>query len=605
MSQTSGPPAPFRTADRLLTLQTALHDDAAAPAFVERAVLLHRLGHDGPALADARHAHRLDPSDPQAMVLCCSLGARQGGNLHDIAVALLDSPFASAAERRQALAALDPARLPLMRRLDLPLGLRLTLVQRRGDSLELSGTGPEDRISPLGQAGAQRLVALECHIPRPVRGTRRVILHGAGPDLPVDVAAPAPPPVPLAPEGRPRARLWIIMPLKDGGAVLRRCLQSVLDSLRRLRGARLVLVDDGSEQAETRQLLEECARQPGVSVTHTPGTLGFTGAVNHGLRQIGPGPVLLLNSDTWLPRQTLPRLLAHLRDPTVGTVTPLSNNAGSVCLPGPGRAAPMPDPAICERLAAAAFRRNAGLAVDLPSGNGFAMLIAEPCLRAIAPLSGLYDSGYYEEVDFCLRASLRGWRHVAAADCFVGHAGSVTYGARKHLLATANHRRLVQRFPEYPALYKAFAALDPLAGPRNRLLAALARDWAPETGRDTPPHPGAARVVLPLPPEGPLVLPLRGALPEALRAQRFRRLRLVPEPALRACGLTLSPGHDLRAEHDAAAGLLLIRSGAEATALAGFACAGATAADCADFETALLDILAGRAETGGDHAVPV
>lgn len=571
-------------------------------------MLLQSLGYVGLARIDARHAHRLDPSSPDAMVLFCSLGAARDdpSDTHDIATALLSSPFASSAERRLALVALDPKRMPLLLHQNLALNVRLTLLQRQGDSIALEGIGPDDRVEALGQAGRHGIVALDCHVARPATGSRHLtVLSDGGTAQLINIDAPASPQPLPAPKGRARARLWIVIPLKDGGTILARCLQSVLDNLHRLRGARLILVDDGSELPETQRLLADCAQHPGVSVTRTPETLGFTGAVNHGLRQIGSGPVLLLNSDTWLPRQTLPRLLAHLRAPEVGTVTPLSNNAGSVCLLGPGKAALMPDPAICDRLAAAASRHNRGLTIDLPSGNGFAMLISEPCLRAIGPLSGLYDSGYYEEVDFCLRATLRGWRHVAATDCFVGHAGSVTYGGEKHRLATANYRRLVQRFPEYPALYKRFAALDPLAAPRARLLAATAADWTPEARTDTPPHPGNGRMTLPLPPQGPLVLPLQGEVPSTLRRHRFRLLRLAPTKVLHACGLRLEPGHDLIAEYDAATGLLLIRLGPTGKPLADFACTGASASDLADLETTLLEILARRAEAGGKHAIPV
>lgn len=604
MSHTSGLPASFFIIDRLLTLQSALHSNAAASAFVERALLLHRLGFSEFALVDARRAHLLDPSDPQAMALCCRLGALQSGcGVHDIAVALLDSPFANEAERRQSLSAIDLAQLPLMRRLELALTLRLTLVGRKGDSITLEGTGPDDWITPLGQVGAQNLVAFDCHALRPARGSRQLAVVTDGVKQTITVEAVKRPPPPFAPEGRPRAPLWIILPLKDGGAVLELCLKSVLDNLLRLHGARLVLVDDGSELPETQQLLTECLRKPRVCVTRTTGNLGYTGAINHGLQQIGPGHVLLLNSDTWLPRETLPRLLAHLDDPTVGTVTPLSNNAGSVSLLGPGRATAMPDPVICQQLSATAFRYNRGLAIDLPNGNGFAMLISESCMSAIGQLSQHYDSGYYEEVDFCLRASQRGWRHVAATDCFVGHVGSMTYGARKHQLASANHRRLVRRFPHYPALYKKFAALDPLAEPRAQLLEALAHVWQPEVRTETQPHISVAQIVLPPPPIGPFVLPLRGTVSMELRSHRFRRLRLVPEPMLTACGLQLLSAHDLLLETDEIQGLLLVLTRETRKPLASFSYVGASNSDFAEFEIVLLDILGRMHETKKDHAI--
>ena len=592
--------------DRLLSLHTALTETAAASAFYERAVLLHDLGHGTLAMADAQHALRLDPTYPEAMALLCRLGAGTASEaeLQGVAQALLQSPFARHEDRRQALSVLDPAALPVMLPLDQPLGVRLTIVQRQGESLKLKGSDQRDQILPLGQDKHRQTVAFDCHFARPNSGTRQitVLSENARPQIVTVGAVASPEPVPAV-DARRRAPIWIIMPLKDGGEVLQRCLRSVLDELSRLPGAQLMLVDDCSEQAATRHLLARCATHSGVSVIRTSSPLGFTGAVNQGLQQIGIGPVLLLNSDVWLPPGTLAQMLSHLEDPDVGTVTPLSNNAGSVCLLGPGRAARMPEPDVCNRLAEAALRYNRGMSVDLPNGNGFAMLLAEQCLQDVGPLSGLYESGYYEEVDFCLRASLRGWRHVAAVDCFVGHVGSVTYGAEKNRLANANFRRLVQRFPDYPAVYRRFASLNVLAPFADRLLTALAADWTPEEMRDIPQHPGIEDIILPVLDRGPRVLPFQGDLPGPLLHHRFRQLRLVRQAALAAAGMTLRPGHDLVATADMASGQVTLRDKTAGKTLAQFDSIGASSADFADFELSMLDLLAKTNWAGGDRAV--
>ncbi|WP_083099446.1 glycosyltransferase [Pseudophaeobacter leonis] len=96
---------------------------------------------------------------------------------------------------------------------------------------------------------------------------------------------------------------------------------------------RLLIINDGSQKSKTRKTLDAAVHHKRVSVIQTEQNLGFVGAVNLAMQSIGPGPVLLLNSDTYLPRKTLSRLLAHLQQPDVGTVTPLSNNAGSFSVP--------------------------------------------------------------------------------------------------------------------------------------------------------------------------------------------------------------------------------------------------------------------------------
>ena len=544
------------------------------------------------AWADAQHAFTLDPAQPEGLALICQLAVAGGvpaADSHAVALDLLASPFATPRQRRHALEALDPAQLPRLLRLPLPTTERLTLLQSTRAGVTLEGKQPQDQLSTLGRSRNGEMLALDLLVSRAPNLPRQLVLSQGGAPQPLSIAALPAPAAAVTPKAE-AAPLWVIMPLRDGGVALDQALRSTLADLANVPGARLVLVDDGSTETRTAEALALAQKAPGVTVLRTAGGLGFTGAVNAGLRQVGRGPVLLLNSDIWLPAGSLSRMLAHLSDPEVGTVTPLSNNAGSFCLLGPGKPAAMPAPALCDRLAQAAARLNPGLAIETPSGNGFAMLISDPCLRAIGPLSNLYESGYYEEVDFSLRASARGWRHVAAMDCFVGHVGSVTYGAAKRRLVSANALRLAQRFPRYGASYAAFAALDPLAMARNRLLEALRPDWQPQPLQDAdPPHPGSAALQLPQPPGVPLVLPWQGdALPTALlRPQTFSGLRLVTESALTAGGLRLDPGHDLYLRRAPDGHAVQLCHGQPAQVLASFPSDGANPATVEDSILAL------------------
>jgi GT2 family glycosyltransferase len=399
------------------------------------------------------------------------------------------------------------------------------------------------------------------------------------------------------------APIWVIMPLKDGGLALRGALDSLLADLECVPGARVVLVDDGSADPETLALLTHAAARQDVRVVRSTRQLGFTAAVNLGLRHIGRGPVLLLNSDVRVPRHSISRLLAHLGEDDIGTVTPLSNNAGSFCLLGQGKPFPMPSPQMCEDLAAAAYAANTKIAVDVPNGNGFAMLISEPCLRAIGSLSGVYDSGYYEEVDFCLRAAMRGWRSVAATDCFIGHVGSVTYGAQKQQLVAANLRRLLQRFPAYAQTYAAFDALDPLLVSRTRILQAVAVGaFAPS---DAPTAAPPIAITLPPQPTAPVLLPCTDAVSSAMFKRQFRSLRLCRQASLSAAGLTVDPGHQLYLTPAGNTGDVSLYDAAGTTPILHFQSADADDADFDTFETTVLTFHGQLQASGAAHALPV
>lgn len=446
--------------------------DPDALVLLRRADLLAQLGHQDAALRDAEAAFVLDPADPLALLTLCRLDSTRAD---ERARVVLASPFATTAQRQAALAHLDPALLPAVLRCTLPVAERLTLLQRTDDQIALTGLEDGDFPAVLGRAGGA-VVATDYFVLRPEGAPRQIHLRIAGRDEGLAIAPIAAPPA-VATRRSEAAQLWVVVPVKDGGDVLAICLESLWRTLKTMPGLRVILVDDRSELAETRRLLAGYAAVPGVTVQRSDRALGFTGAVNLGLARVGEGPVLLLNSDTYLPPETLGRMLAHLEDPTVGTVTPLSNNGGSFSIPAPRVAHTMPDRTTCDRIAQAAFALHGGTSVDVLTGNGFAMLIAAECLQRTGALSLHYTSGYYEEVDFCLRAAQQGFRHVAAVDCFVGHVGSVSYGAEKQRLVAENRRRLYARFPSYAEAYERFDLLDPIGPCRARLMQAV--DWQP------------------------------------------------------------------------------------------------------------------------------
>jgi GT2 family glycosyltransferase len=520
----------------LLAVQHALAQTDDAPRRVRRAQLLAAGGCDGAALADAMAAADDDPSDPQALLALARLSPGGG---HDPACAVVASPFATSGQRQAALPFLGPACLPLALACDLPATVRLTLLQRATDSCTLDGLAPADFPKGLGRAGD--LVATDFFLCRDETSPRMVAVT-LGPHLQHVEVAPLSTRSPVACDAA-AAPLWIILPVKDGGPVLAACLQTVKAEVAALPGCRVVVVDDGSVQPETAAVLQGWRGNAGVTVMATPRPLGFTGAVNLGLAAVGQGPVLLLNSDTWLPPGTLRRLLGHLSDPTIGTVTPLTNNGGSFSVPAPRTAHRMPDAATCTALAAEAWQRNRGVAVDVLTGNGFCMLISGACLAVTGALSTHYDSGYFEEVDFCLRARARGFRHVAAVDCFVGHHGAVSYGAARRRLVAANRRRIAARHPAYPGDYLRFALADPIAPFRARLSTA-ARLVPADLAETSAPVPNLT-VLLP----GP-VLPVAGpaaAWRAVAGAARAAGLLAEPASSLRAAGLHLCPAHPITA----------------------------------------------------------
>ena len=82
--------------------------------------------------------------------------------------------------------------------------------------------------------------------------------------------------------------------------------------------------------------------------------------------------------------------------------------------------------------------------------------------------------GYYEDVDFGLRARHRGFASVCAPDVYVAHKGSASFKGEKRGLVKRNQRIMRSRFPSHQVDSRAFMLADPLASVRARIEAEVA-----------------------------------------------------------------------------------------------------------------------------------
>ena len=172
----------------------------------------------------------------------------------------------------------------------------------------------------------------------------------------------------------------VVVPVYNAPADVRACVDSVLASLR--DDVRLVLIDDASpDPAIAAYFAElELRAHPQLLLLRNERNLGFTGTANRGM-QLSRANVVLLNSDTIVTRGWLDALLhCAATDPTIGTITPFSNNA-EICS----------YPRFCEnnvwpagRDAEADRAAIAAAAVptypDLPTGVGFCLFIRRALL---------------------------------------------------------------------------------------------------------------------------------------------------------------------------------------------------------------------------------
>lgn len=318
---------------------------------------------------------------------------------------------------------------------------------------------------PFPSSTTRRVVSL--------RFGRRTIVNSVFPAplaaLPVKSGKSAAIKSPAAPRQR-AIGVTVIVPVYDDFEATRGCLESLTQAIAGDDRIKVQLVDDATPDKRIAALLDSVATLANVQLIRNADNLGFIGAVNRALDAVPVGDVILLNSDTVLPKGFVQRLrnAAHSA-PDIGTVTPLSNNGEATSLPLAFAANPLPDLGRIRRLDKIAARVNADRVVDMPDGIGFCLYITRACLDAVGGLSDHYHRGYLEDVDLCLRARQHGFRNVCAPSVYVGHSGSASFKTEKRALVVLNLGRLRLRFPAYRNESASFKALDPLKPSRGAI----------------------------------------------------------------------------------------------------------------------------------------
>ncbi|ADU13928.1 glycosyltransferase [Asticcacaulis excentricus] len=263
----------------------------------------------------------------------------------------------------------------------------------------------------------------------------------------------------------------VIIPVYRGIEETINCINSVL-AANNATPVILSVINDCSPEQELTLLLREHSAQNGYQYLENPENLGFVSTVNRGMQLHQDSDVVLLNADTVVSDGWLDRMRgAAYREPRVGSVSAMSNNATICSVPYIGGREEIPYGLTLSQVNELLGRENSGVSVQLPTAHGFCMYISRACLRQV----GLFDAekfgkGYGEENEFSLRSATKGWKHVVACDVFVYHCGSVSFKESAEGFIANNLKVIASEYPDYDYNVHQFLSSDPLLLARNRLL---------------------------------------------------------------------------------------------------------------------------------------
>lgn len=223
-----------------------------------------------------------------------------------------------------------------------------------------------------------------------------------------------------------------------------------------------ILVGDNASPDHSPLLLSEYADQLSrhhfeqakyLSVRYFDQNFGYAGGMNRLANYLDADWLLLIGSDTVFAPGSLQRLQNILQSApdSVGIIGPVTNSAGTAqCLSFLSNSA---KEIIQEWETLHSATMN--WLPSLPRADFFCVAIRRSLWQSLNGLDEAYGRGYYEDVDFCVRAKQHGFSCCIAKDCFVFHQGSATFGKEKDTdeLIRKNKSLLLSKYPNEDLLH--------------------------------------------------------------------------------------------------------------------------------------------------------
>jgi N-acetylglucosaminyl-diphospho-decaprenol L-rhamnosyltransferase len=231
----------------------------------------------------------------------------------------------------------------------------------------------------------------------------------------------------------------VYVPTLSGGEKLERCLESLR---RQTVQAHVVVADNGAGEGSGAMLGE---RFPWVTRVGFGRNLGFGNALNRAIREVGEGPIVLLNDDATAEPEMIERLLAA----TEGAEMVAAVLLGERDTTRIDSAGVLVDQTLMafDHLRGEPVAKLEGAPAPLGPTGGAALYD-----RAAFDAVGGFDERiflYYEDVDLALRMRAAGARCALAPAARAVHGYSLTLGAgsaRKHAMTGWSRGYLMRRY---------------------------------------------------------------------------------------------------------------------------------------------------------------
>jgi GT2 family glycosyltransferase len=228
----------------------------------------------------------------------------------------------------------------------------------------------------------------------------------------------------------------IILVTFNGEPFTRMCIASLIAAADS-RSCEIIVVDNGSTDGTTAFLRSVAEHHSHVRLIFNSENRGFAAANNQGLALARGSVLVLLNNDTIVPPGFLAPLHAHLRDPAIGLIGPVTNRASNES----GIETSYNTYGEFLDFSAALATARAGECFEIPMLIMFAVAMRRDVFDRVGFLDEHFGVGLFEDDDYSLRVRELGYHVVCASDVFVHHFGQGSFG---QLVASGEFNRLFE-----------------------------------------------------------------------------------------------------------------------------------------------------------------
>ena len=251
----------------------------------------------------------------------------------------------------------------------------------------------------------------------------------------------------------------VVLPIYNSLQHARPCLESVIKYIP--DDSKLIVVDDESDEYVSMELKGICDNSnKNIEYIRNEKNLGYLKSCNKGIAS-GQNPyVVLVNSDVIIFSDTF-KILAETfeHDQKIGVINPVSTWANWTRIPFPnGFNINEVNDFVTN------FQDPDQNISDIGNASGFLLAIKRELFNKYGYFDEVFEPGYYEEADFCMRVLDEGYRVVVNKGLYVFHQGWGSFGEEsRNLLMERNEKEFFRRWgTKYTELRQNWLKNDPL-----------------------------------------------------------------------------------------------------------------------------------------------